>query len=161
MKSPTPSTANPPGPRRPTFDLALLRRFGPSLLWAALITIVLSFTAMPLAMTLGLLVAIVRVYGPRTLAGLLGGYVELVRGTPLIIQLYVLFYVLPELGITLTPWAAGVAGLAINYSAYEAEIYRAGLQAIPPGQMEAALALGMSPRPGDPPGDRPPRRSGS
>ena len=111
---------------------------------------------MPLAMALGLLVAIGRVYGPAPLARLLGAYVELIRGTPLILQLYVLFYVLPELGITLTPWAAGVAGLAINYSAYEAEIYRAGLQAIPKGQMEAALALGMSPAPGDPPGDRPP-----
>ena len=136
---------NPLGPRRPIFDLDLLRRFGPSLLLAALTTIVLSFTSMPLAMALGLLVAIGRVYGPSPLARPLGGYVELVRGTPLIIQLYVLFYLLPELGVTLTPWAAGVAGLAINYSAYEAEIYRAGLQAIPRGQMEAALALGMSP----------------
>ena len=130
---------------RRAFDFDLLRRFGPSLLLAALTTVVLSFTAMPLAMTIGLLVAIGRVYGPSPLARVLGWYVELVRGTPLIIQLYVLFYVLPELGITLTPWAAGVAGLAINYSAYEAEIYRAGLQAIPRGQMEAALALGMSP----------------
>ena len=136
---------DPIGPRRPAFDFPLLCRFGPSLLLAALTTIVLSFTAMPLAMTLGLVVAIGRVYGPPPLARLLGGYVELIRGTPLIIQLYVLFYLLPELGITLTPWAAGVSGLAINYSAYEAEIYRAGLQAIPRGQMEAALALGMSP----------------
>ena len=77
-------------------------------------------------------------------AGPLGVYVELIRGTPLMLQLFVLFYVLPELGVTLSPWAAGIAGLAINYSAYEAEIYRAGLQAIPRGQMEAALALGMS-----------------
>ena len=138
-------TADLVGLHRPIFDIGLLRRFGPSLLLAALTTIVLSFTAMPLAMAIGLLVAIGRVYGPWPLSRLLGGYVELVRGTPLIIQLYVLFYLLPELGVTLTPWAAGVAGLAINYSAYEAEIYRAGLQAIPRGQMEAALALGMSP----------------
>ena len=133
------------GPGRPLFDLALLTRFGPSLLLAALTTIVLSFTAMPLAMAFGLLVAIGRVYGPWPLARVLSGYVEVVRGTPLILQLYLLFYVLPELGVTLTPWAAGVAGLAINYSAYEAEIWRAGLQAIPRGQMEAALALGMAP----------------
>ncbi len=139
------TTADPAGPRRPIFDLGLLLRFGPSLLLAALTTIVLSCTAMPLAMAIGLLVAVWRLYGPRPLARLLGGYVELIRGTPLIIQLYVLFYVLPDLGLTLSPWAAGVAGLAMNYSAYEAEIYRAGLQAIPKGQMEAALALGMSP----------------
>jgi polar amino acid transport system substrate-binding protein len=133
------------GPARPIFDLGLLWRFGPSLLLAALTTVVLSFTSMPLAMVIGLGVAIGRIYGPPPLSKLLACYVELVRGTPLIIQLYVLFYVLPEVGITLTPWAAGVFGLAMNYSAYEAEIYRAGLQAIPKGQMEAAIALGMSP----------------
>ena len=60
------------------------------------------------------------------------------------LQLYVLYFLLPRFGVKLDAWVAGIAGLAINYSAYEAEIYRAGLQAIPPGQMEAALALGMS-----------------
>jgi polar amino acid transport system substrate-binding protein len=145
LKSKAEPTREPLGPRRPMFDPALLRRFGPSLLLAALTTIVLSCTAMPLAMVMGLGIAIGRIYGPSPLSRILACYVELVRGTPLIIQLYVLFYVLPEVGIALTPWAAGVLGLAINYSAYEAEIYRAGLQAIPKGQMEAALALGMSP----------------
>ena len=70
---------------------------------------------------------------------MLAGYVEVLRGTPLMLQLYVLF---SPAGAP--PWIAGIRGLAINYSAYEAEIYRAGLQAIPVGQMEAALALGMS-----------------
>jgi len=130
--------------RRPRFDLGLLRRFGPTLVLASLTTIALACASMPLAMALGLSIALGRIYGPSPLARLLGAYVELIRGTPLIIQLYVLFYLLPELGIALSPWAAGVGGLAINYSAYEAEIYRAGLQAIPRGQMEAALALGMS-----------------
>ncbi len=145
LKSSARPSEGPIADRRPLFDLALLRRFGPSLLLAALTTIVLSCTAMPLAMVMGLTIAIGRIYGPSPLSRILGGYVELVRGTPLIIQLYVLFYMLPEVGIALTPWTAGVLGLAINYSAYEAEIYRAGLQAIPKGQMEAALALGMSP----------------
>jgi polar amino acid transport system substrate-binding protein len=117
----------------------LLRGYLPKLLTAALTTVLLSVTSMPLAMALGLLVAIGRLYGPVPLKVLLTGYVELLRGTPLMLQLYVLFYLLK-----LDPWVAGIAGLAINYSAYEAEIYRAGLQAIPPGQMEAALALGMS-----------------
>jgi polar amino acid transport system substrate-binding protein len=117
----------------------LLRGYLPKLIAAALTTIALSVTSMPLAMALGLLVAIGRLYGPAPLKVLLTGYVELLRGTPLMLQLYVLFYLLK-----LDPWVAGIAGLAINYSAYEAEIYRAGLQAIPPGQMEAALALGMS-----------------
>ena len=89
------------------------------------------------------MVALGRLYGPEAGAvGVLGGYVEILRGTPLMLQLFVLFFLLklPALG------AGASSGLAINYSAYEAEIYRAGLQAIPAGQMEAALALGMSRR---------------
>ena len=117
----------------------LIERYGPLLLDASWVTIVLSCTAMPLAMALGLVVALGRLHGPKPLAILLTLYVELLRGTPLMLQLYVLFYLLK-----LPPWVAGIGGLAINYSAYEAEIYRAGLQAIPPGQMEAARALGMS-----------------
>lgn len=139
-----PDLASPPS-ARPRLDLGLLIRFGPRLLDAALVTIILSVTSMPVAIALGLVVALGRVYGSRWLAVPLGWYVEAVRGTPLLIQLYALFYLLPEWGITLSPWAAGVGGLAINYSAYEAEIYRAGLQAIPRGQMDAALALGMTP----------------
>jgi polar amino acid transport system substrate-binding protein len=119
----------------------LLRQFAPRLADATLVTIGLSLGSFPLAMTIGLLVAVGRLYGPAPLRPALSGYVELIRGTPLMLQLFVLFYVLK-----LPPWVAGIGGLAINYSAYEAEIYRAGLQAIPPGQMEAALALGMSRR---------------
>jgi polar amino acid transport system substrate-binding protein len=95
-------------------------------------------------MGLGLLIAVLRLYGPKPLGWSLAAYVELIRGTPLMLQLYILFFLLPQMGIKLHPLVAGIAGLAINYSAYEAEIYRAGLQAIPLGQMEAALALGMS-----------------
>lgn len=71
-------------------------------------------------------------------------YVEIIRGTPLAFQLFVVFFVLPEFQIRLSAFWAGVLALAVNYSAYEAEIFRLGLQAIPRGQMEAALALGMS-----------------
>lgn len=133
-----------PGASRAWFDLRLLRDFFPDLLLAAGVTLALSFGSMPIAIVLGLFIALGRLYGPRWVAIPLGAYVEAIRGTPLMLQLFVLFYVLPELGVMLSPWAAGIAGLAINYSAYESEIYRAGLQAIPRGQMEAALALGMS-----------------
>jgi polar amino acid transport system substrate-binding protein len=121
--------------------LELVRGYLPILLAAAGMTIFLSITSMPLAIGIGLAVALGRLYGPKPLRWVLGAYVELLRGTPLMLQLFVLFYLLrwPAL-------VAGIAGLAINYSAYEAEIYRAGLQAIPPGQMEAGLALGMSKR---------------
>ncbi len=111
------------------------------LLAAAGMTLLLSIVSMPLAMAIGLAVALGRLYAPRVVQILLSAYVELLRGTPLMLQLYVLYYVLK-----LPAFVAGVAGLAINYSAYESEIYRAGLQSIPVGQMEAALALGMSRR---------------
>lgn len=123
------------------------RLFG-ELVRAAGMTVFLAVTSFPLAMVLGLLVALGRVYGPKWLAFPLGLYVEFLRGTPLLLQLYFVFYLLPTIDpiLALTPLQAGIIGLAINYSAYEAENYRAGLLAIPRGQMEAALALGMAPR---------------
>ena len=125
---------------------ALVSRYGLTLLQAAAITVALSVTAMPLAIAIGLLVALGRLYGPTSLRPFLTAYVEVLRGTPLMLQLYALFFLLPEVGIELPAMLAGVIGLAVNYSAYEAEIYRAGLQAVPQGQMEAALALGMTRR---------------
>jgi polar amino acid transport system substrate-binding protein len=118
----------------------------PILLQAAGLTVLLSCLAMPLAILGGLLVALGRLYGPAPLRFLLGVFVEVLRGTPLLLQLFTLFFILPAVGIRVPAFLAAVLGLAINYSAYEAEIYRAGLRAIPVGQMEAALALGMSRR---------------
>jgi polar amino acid transport system substrate-binding protein len=121
--------------------------YGWILLRAARWTVLLACASMPLAMLVGLLVALGRLYGPRWLDGILTVYVEFLRGTPVLLQLVAIYYVLPNvpyLHLNLDPFTAGVLGLAINYSAYEAENYRAGLQAIPRGQMEAALSLGMS-----------------
>ena len=115
------------------------------LLKAALMTLALSFASMPLAMLVGLIVAIGRLYGPWWIRAPFEAYVEILRGTPLLLQLYVLYYVAPQLvGVSPPEFLTGVLALAINYSAYEAENYRAGLTAIPKGQMEAALSLGMS-----------------
>ena len=114
------------------------------LLQSAGMTVFLSVTAMPLAIFIGILVAVGRLYGPWPVAKPLGLYVEILRGTPLMLQLYAIFFLLPMIGLTLPALAAAIAGLAINYSAYESEIYRAGLQAVPRGQLEAALSLGMS-----------------
>lgn len=116
----------------------------PTLMKAAGMTVVLSAISFPLAIMLGMLIAVGRLYGPAWIKMPLTAYVELLRGTPLMLQLYFIFFVLPELGINVPAFATAIFGLAINYSAYESEIYRAGIQAIPSGQMEAALALGMS-----------------
>jgi polar amino acid transport system substrate-binding protein len=122
----------------------VIQERGRLLLMAAGMTVALAVTAMPIAVLIGLLLALARLFGHRIVQFLSTLYVELVRGTPLVLQLYVIFFLLPEIGISIHAFWAAVLGLAINYSAYEAEIYRAGLQAIPAGQMEAALSLGMS-----------------
>ncbi|HUG70278.1 MAG TPA: ABC transporter permease subunit [Pirellulaceae bacterium] len=125
---------------------------GGLLIDAAGMTVLLSVTAMPLAVLIGLMIALSRLYGPGWLRIPAACYVELVRGTPLVLQLYLIYFLLPKLldtmfpgaGLTINAFTAAVMGLAINYSAYEAEIYRGGIQSIPKGQMEAAISLGMS-----------------
>jgi polar amino acid transport system substrate-binding protein len=121
-------------------------RQGVFLLQSAGVTVLLSILAFPLAVALGLLVALGRMYGARWLATILTGYVEFLRGTPVLLQLYVIYFLLPSIHVYLPAFWAGVLGLAINYSAYEAENYRAGILAVPKGQLEAALALGMTRR---------------
>ncbi len=113
------------------------------LLKSALITVELSVISMVLAVGLGLMFALARLYGAAPLRWLSTAYVEVVRGTPLLIQLYILYYGLPNIGIKLSAFVAAILGLGMNYAAYEAENYRAGIQAIPRGQMEAAMSLGM------------------
>lgn len=114
------------------------------LMQSAGMTVALSVAAMPLAILIGLAMTLLRMYGPWPLGRFATLYIELIRGTPLVLQLYVIFFLLPEIGISVPAFWAAVIGLAVNYSAYEAEIYRAGIQAIPHGQLEAALAIGMS-----------------
>ena len=133
----------PAGFRRVEFTwpwaLALLAR-------AAGRTFVLAAASFPMAVVLGLLLALIRCYGHWSVRLLATFYVEMVRGTPLLLQLFFIFYMLPVIvPIRLEPMQAGIVGLALNYAAYEAENFRAGIQAVPIGQTDAALALGMTP----------------
>jgi len=121
------------------------RRYFPSLLRASGVTIVLSCLSMGLAIVLGVLIATGRVYGTRPLRLLFAGYVELMRGTPILLQLFVLYYGIAA-AIRLPAFAAALLGLALNYAAYESEIYRAALEAVSVGQLEAARTLGLSER---------------
>lgn len=121
-----------------------LRDSWPLFLRGAAMTVTVSVLAMVLAIALGILLAVTRVYGPKPLGALAATYVEIFRGTPLLIQLFLIYYGLPTLGIQLDAFVAAVVGLGLNYAAYEAENYRAGLLAVPKGQMEAAMALGMN-----------------
>lgn len=116
----------------------------PLLLDAALVTLKLSCLAMICAVLLGLLIALCRLYGGRVISFIALSFVEIIRGTPLLIQLFLIYYGLPNIGIKLDPFSAAIIGLALNYSAYESEIYRTGILAIPHAQMETAIALGMN-----------------
>jgi polar amino acid transport system substrate-binding protein len=122
----------------------VVRAYGGILLQSAGLTIVLSCLSFPIAVMGGLFIALGRLYGPAWLKTPLTAYVEFLRGTPVMLQLYFIFFFLPEIGINVPAFWTAILGLAVNYSAYESEIYRAGLTAVPKGQMEAALALGMS-----------------
>ena len=134
-----------PGAAAPRSRGELVRAYLPLLFRAAGLTLVLSCLAMALAIGAGMMVAIGRVYGPRWLQLICIGYVELFRGTPLLLQLFVLYYGLASI-IRLPAWLAAIMGLGLNYAAYEAEIYRAALEAIPRGQLEAAQVLGFTRR---------------
>ena len=120
-------------------------RYSPSLLRASLVTLVLSCLAMALAVLLGISIASGRVYGGRVTRALLTGYVEVMRGTPILLQLFVLYYGIADV-IRLPAFGAALLGLALNYAAYESEIYRAALEAVSTGQLEAARILGFSER---------------
>ena len=121
------------------------RRYLPRLLRAALITLALSCLAMAMAVGAGILIATGRVYGPPLLRGVLTIYVEVVRGTPLLLQLFVIYFGLAAV-IRLPAFLAALVGLGLNYAAYESEIYRSALLAVPPGQLDAARALGLTDR---------------
>jgi His/Glu/Gln/Arg/opine family amino acid ABC transporter permease subunit len=116
----------------------------PLLLKAAVTTTELSVLAMGLAVVVGLAIVLLRLYGLAPIRWLAKGYVEVIRGTPLLIQLFLIYYGLPEIGVRLNAFCAAILGLGLNYAASEAENYRAGIQSIPHGQTEAALALGMT-----------------
>lgn len=132
----TDRTVQPSGARDVTSYL-------PSLARAAAVTLVISVAAMALAIVLGGVVAGGRIYGGPVVRGLLLAYVEVVRGTPVLLQLFVLYYGLSGI-IRLPALAAAILGLGLNYAAYEAEVYRAALQAVPRAQLEAARTLGLS-----------------
>jgi polar amino acid transport system substrate-binding protein len=128
-------------PETGTLDAAL--RYLPALLNAAVITLVLSTLSMALAVVVGAAIATGRVYGPRPLQIVLTGWVEVVRGTPLLLQLFVLYFGLATV-VQLPAFLAALIGLGLNYAAYESEIYRSALEAVPRGQLDAARTLGFS-----------------
>ena len=115
------------------------------LLAGAGVTLVLTAISAVVGLALGCAAAWARSYGPRWLAAIVGVYVEFVRNTPFIVQLFFLFFGLPSLGVRLSPDMASVLAMILNLGAYATEIVRAGIVATPKGQFEAGSSLGLSP----------------
>ena len=122
----------------------MIDSFWPLLSAGLIFTVPLTLITFVLGILLGLLVALARLYGPSPLVALARFYVWLVRGTPLLVQLFLIFYGLPSAGIVLDAFTAAVIGFTLNIGAYSSETIRATLAAIPKGQWEAAHAIGMN-----------------
>ncbi len=126
------------------FSLNDMIAFLPALLQGAMLTIAVSLLAFNLALLLGLATGLARISRLVVLRGIAACYIQFIRGTPLLLQLFFIYYVLPYAGIVLTPFISGALGLTLNYAAYMAEVFRSGIQAIPKGQWEAGASVGMS-----------------
>ena len=126
------------------FDFAAVLQHSDLLLQGAAFTLGLTAIGTLLGVGLGIVGAILRAWRIRPFDRIFGIYVELIRNTPFIVQLFFIFFGLPSLGVRLSEWEAAVLAMVINLGAYSTEIIRAGIQAIPHGQLEAASALAMS-----------------
>ncbi|GIN97741.1 glutamine ABC transporter permease [Siminovitchia terrae] len=118
--------------------------FLPLLLKGTLITLEITFISLAISLVFGVFVALARISNIFILNKIASVYISIIRGTPLLVQLMYVYFVLPELGLKLTPFTSAVIGLALYESAYLAEIYRGGIQSIAKGQLEAAYAIGMN-----------------
>ena len=124
--------------------MVFIERVGPDLIEGAKITIQLTLVALALGVVVGLPAALARVYGGPWLRRFAVAYIEIFRGTPLLVQLFVVYYGLPDLGITFSRFGAAYITLGLNSGAYQAEYFRGAIQAIGSGQMVAARAIGMN-----------------
>jgi polar amino acid transport system permease protein len=118
--------------------------FLPILMSGVALTIIVTIGSLLLSTVLGLIWALMRVSGIGVLSGLSAGLINVIRGIPIIVLLFYLYFVMPEFGVTMSALQAAILGLGIAYSAYQAENFRAGIEAIDKGQIEAAQAIGMS-----------------
>lgn len=126
-------------------DFSVVWQYWPFLLDGAWLTLQLSVLGSALGLVLGLFAALGRLSRHWLLSAPAGFYIWFIRGTPLLVQLFIIYYGLPQLGVQISAYTAAVLGLGINGGAYMAESYRASIEAIPRGQTEAALSLGMTP----------------
>ena len=125
-------------------DWGIMGHYFPFMLEGALLTLKISVLALLLGLLFGLVAALCKLSRNRLLRTVTAFYVWLIRSTPLLVQLFIIYFGLPQMGIDLGPFVSGVLGLALNVGAYNAETIRAGILSVPHGQTEAARSLGMS-----------------
>lgn len=117
----------------------------PRLLEGAVVTLQISLSALFFSVLLGTTLTLLRATGFRPVHAVINAYISYIRGTPLLIQIFIVFYILPAIGIDLTPIAAGIVALSLSSAAFTTEIMRGGLASVPSGQFEAARSLGVGP----------------
>lgn len=128
------------------FNIPVLLESLPQLLWGLVVTLQIGLTSIVCGLAGGLFLALVRLYGPRPVPAIAKIYIDIFRSIPLLVLLIVVYYAMPFVGIRLSPFVSAVTALSLVSAAYTAEIFRAGIEAIPHGQFEAAAALGLSRR---------------
>lgn len=124
--------------------LLLTRSYGLDLLNAVGLTLELTAVGFAIGLALGLLIAIGRTYGPLPVRAVLAAYIEIVRGTPMLVQLFFIYYATPSLGIMMDPLTASIVAIGLNSAAYQAEYFRMAFNTVQRGQWEAALSIGLS-----------------
>ncbi|MEC9462821.1 MAG: amino acid ABC transporter permease [Pseudomonadota bacterium] len=128
------------------FNLDVLVNSLPALLWGLVVTLQIGVTSILVGLAGGLFLAVTRLYAPAFIKLLIRIYIDIFRSIPLLVLLIVVYYALPFVGIRLSPFLSAVTALSLVSAAYTAEIFRAGIEAIPHGQFEASAALGLSNR---------------
>ncbi len=118
----------------------------PRLLWATVNTLIAAGAGYAIALVLGLILALAQRTDWKALTVTVREFIEFIRSTPLVLQIFFVFYVGPQFGIRLSPWTSGMIAIGLHYSAYLSEVYRAGIDAVPKGQWEACRAINMSTR---------------
>lgn len=125
--------------------IIIFERFGNLILNGFYLTLYITFVSIIFGLILGLILAVLKLYGPKFLRILSTFYIEVIRGTPMVVQLFIIYFGLPSTGlIKFTPLTAAILGMGLNSAAYQAEYFRTAFLAIPTGQTDAALSIGMN-----------------
>ncbi|MEH7503540.1 amino acid ABC transporter permease [Neobacillus drentensis] len=124
-------------------NFSLVSEFIPFMVKAAVVTIQLSLVSIIVGLVFGLIIALMRISKIKILSYIAQFYIWIIRGTPMLVQLFLVYFGLPQIGIELSPFISSVIALGMNAAAYIAEIYRGGIMSVPIGQMEAAESIGM------------------